>query len=96
MAAAQLLRKRLTASLVNEAMRRSMLSTLFATFAAVLQVVQHGLIIAFCRELRPMLLTQSCCFQDACMQRRMRDEASTSPQAKDDLPRRAFLVCAPS
>ena len=39
LAAAQLLRKRLTASNVNEAMRRSMLSMLFAAFAAFLQVV---------------------------------------------------------
>ena len=42
LASAQLLRKRLSASHVNEAMRWSMLSTLFATFAAFLQVVQHG------------------------------------------------------
>lgn len=41
--AIQLLRKRLTASHVNEAMRRSMLRTLFATFAAFLQVAPHHL-----------------------------------------------------
>ena len=44
LAAAQLLRKRLMASHVNEAMRRSMLSALFAAFAAFLQVVQRDLL----------------------------------------------------
>ena len=99
LAAAQLLRKRLTASHVNEAMRRGMLSTLFTTFAAFLQVVRHGLLHVPRGVFEPahrMSLTQCRCFQDACTQRRMSDEASSSaPQAEDDLPRRAFLVCAP-